>query len=342
MRYSEDPARSAELLRLALPQIARNGGRYTPTAFAVWYEHLSGANEPLSTALSTRIQEAGEVDHEAIETLHGEHIRSRELAQSEALQRTLQDLSHKLVSAVTTSSGSASEFARTLSEGERALSAADGPAELADVIRKLLESTHKARESTDSLRQELESSQTEMQTLRQKMETLESQTLTDPLTGLRNRRGLEQVVAKMRDNGDSILEGAALLVVDIDHFKRVNDNYGHLFGDQAIKALAKVFISLIKGRDIAVRWGGEEFVVLLPNTPMSGAFTLAEQIRDAFGRTRIRRAGSEKVLERLSVSVGIATPRSGETLEQALDRADKALYRAKNEGRNCTRMAKDS
>jgi diguanylate cyclase len=103
--------------------------------------------------------------------------------------------------------------------------------------------------------------------------------------------------------------------------------------------IAKVLDHVIKGRDVAARFGGEEFVVLLPETPESGADTLAEQFRDAFGRAKVRRTGSDKIIEKLTVSIGVACPRPGESLEETLDRADAALYQAKNEGRNCVRVA---
>jgi diguanylate cyclase len=128
-------------------------------------------------------------------------------------------------------------------------------------------------------------------------------------------------------------------MIDLDHFKRVNDSYGHLFGDQVLCATAKVLNGVIKGRDIAARFGGEEFVVLLPETPEGGAVTLAEQFRDAFSRARVRRTGSEKVIDKLTVSIGVACPRRDESLDSTLDRADAALYLAKKEGRNCVRVA---
>jgi diguanylate cyclase len=130
------------------------------------------------------------------------------------------------------------------------------------------------------------------------------------------------------------------MIADIDHFKRVNDSYGHLVGDQVIRALAQVLQNCVKGRDIAARWGGEEFIVLLPETPGEGAVMLAEQFRTAFGKTRIKRGGKQQELnDTVTISIGVAQIGKGEQLEHAVDRADTALYQAKNGGRNCVRVA---
>ena len=129
------------------------------------------------------------------------------------------------------------------------------------------------------------------------------------------------------------------MIAGIDHFKRVNDNCGHLVGDQVIKALAQVLQDNVKGRDIDARWGGEEFIVFLPETPAEGAVRLGEQLRLAFRKTRIKRGGKQEVSDPVTVSIGVAQIAPGQALGPAVDRADGALYQAKNDGRNCVRVA---
>jgi diguanylate cyclase len=135
------------------------------------------------------------------------------------------------------------------------------------------------------------------------------------------------------------LTGAALLVVDIDHFKEVNDTHGHLLGDKVIRAVAHVLRSNIKGRDIAVRLGGDEFAVLLPDTSRSGAAALAEQIRILVTQGRIRLANAQELMGDVTVSLGVAIAEMGDTLEALIDRADEALYAAKRAGRNQVSVA---
>jgi diguanylate cyclase len=185
----------------------------------------------------------------------------------------------------------------------------------------------------------VETSRATVQQLRDHLGALQNEALTDPLTSLLNRRGLEREFARRFEASPEGFERCGVLIADIDHFKRVNDNYGHSFGDQVIRAAAQSISQVVKGRDLIARWGGEEFLILLPETPRTGAMALAEQVRAAFAKVRIRRAGSEEYLEKLTLSLGVAMPLQGESLDKAIARADSALYKAKYAGRNRVSMA---
>ncbi len=153
----------------------------------------------------------------------------------------------------------------------------------------------------------------------------------DPLTGAANRacldRMLEREVRLVRRHGDPL----ALLMVDVDRFKQVNDRFGHLAGDRCLAAIARCISGCIRRSDALFRYGGEEFCVLLPRTGGRGARRLAERVRDATGRLRIP-SGAETI--RLSVSLGVAALGPGDGAADLLGRADSALYRAKRAGGN--------
>jgi diguanylate cyclase len=338
MRYTESGPRSTELLRLVLPNISKHGGSYVPTAYAVWYEHLAGTNIRLTADLTDRLQKSDSLDQKTVEELYARHIQARDVEGTTQLQKSLESLARRLTQAATDSSDSAEQYSRALEAGQTELQSLDSTGELQAVLQKLLESTRDARHSVDTLRAELDASQTELRAVRERVGHLETEVVKDPLTGLLNRRGFDHAVEQLRTSGAG-LKSACLLMLDLDHFKRVNDTYGHQFGDQVLGATAKVLNSVIKGRDIAARFGGEEFVVLLPETPESGAVALAEQFRQSFNRARIRRTGSEEIVDQLTVSIGVAATRTDESLDQTIGRADAALYRAKHEGRNCVRVA---
>lgn len=157
---------------------------------------------------------------------------------------------------------------------------------------------------------------------------LQQETLTDPLTGVGNRRRINQVIESeigryYRQN----MSPFSLLLLDIDHFKQVNDEYGHLAGDQVLKELCKKVLSLLRVTDEMARWGGEEFVVLLPTASADHAAVLAERIRAEIAQ------GVTGGLN-VTISVGLAEYQRGESLETLVSRADQALYAAKNQGRN--------
>jgi diguanylate cyclase len=339
VHYSLNTAESAELLRLILPRIATHGGAYVPTTYAVWFEYLAGLSPRLATALDARLTEAGALSQEDIDRLYDQHLASREMQTCAQLQAGLGEMLQRLGQIAHISGEGAASYAKTLAECRKQLDSVGDTAGLARVLHSLATSTDTAVSSAAALKQQVAVTREEVQRLRNQIINLESKANADPLTQLCNRRGLEQAVAELSQGRAIGLTGWSVLMADIDHFKKVNDTYGHLLGDQVIRAAAEVLRSGIKGRDIAARWGGEEFVVLLPETSGAGAMTLAEQLRGVFSRARIRRNGEETVVASVTMSLGVAEIAPGESLEQAIDRADKALYSAKQSGRNCTRMA---
>jgi diguanylate cyclase (GGDEF)-like protein len=155
--------------------------------------------------------------------------------------------------------------------------------------------------------------------------------MTDPLTGLLNRRHFIEL--STREETRSRRHGLAfsVLMLDIDHFKRINDTYGHPVGDQAIKALARLCGQGLRPHDILARYGGEEFVLTLPQTEQEGAQVVAERIRQMVEQHELT---TEQGAIRFTVSIGVSTYRKGKNFEQVVERADQALYRAKQDGRN--------
>lgn len=160
--------------------------------------------------------------------------------------------------------------------------------------------------------------------------------LRDPLTGLGNRRALQESAAVQLARFERHGRAFAVVSLDIDHFKRVNDAWGHAVGDLALCHLATLLQAQLRMEDLAVRTGGEEFLLVLPETDLEAAQHLAERLRLTVASTPL--VVSERALP-LTISLGVAQARSGESLDALLERADAALYRAKHEGRNCVRLA---
>ncbi|WP_257983448.1 sensor domain-containing diguanylate cyclase, partial [Klebsiella pneumoniae] len=159
---------------------------------------------------------------------------------------------------------------------------------------------------------------------------LEFSAAHDPLTGLLNRREFHRLV----EAPTFIPRGYCLLLIDIDHFKSINDIHGHQKGDEVLLVLSRILETSVDREDKIYRWGGEEFLLFLPHSPIGRALILAEGIRQAV---------SEYQTLSVTVSIGVAEHHDGETVDQLFSRVDKALYAAKNDGRNrVTRMPFDS
>lgn len=162
-----------------------------------------------------------------------------------------------------------------------------------------------------------------------KQEELAKLAHTDPLTGLMNRRHFRLLADQELSRVSRTHQQLFTMMLDIDHFKRVNDTHGHDVGDQALIAVAEVFKNGFRSMDILARWGGEEFLVLLPETDMAGAMLIAERIRQQVSQIKL-----PKIPEGLTISIGLCEAKPGMELKAATSLADQALYQAKTSGRN--------
>ncbi len=171
----------------------------------------------------------------------------------------------------------------------------------------------------------------EAQGYREHLEEQRQKALVDPLTGLPNRAAwserLDHEVTQWQQHGNTLL----LAMLDLDHFKRINDNYGHLAGDKVLKIIASVLLKRLRGTDFIARFGGEEFVLLMPSTVPAAGLKLLDSLRAAIEACPFHFKGEPVTI---TVSIGMTAFRPGEHGDQVLKRADQALYRAKNAGRN--------
>lgn len=201
-----------------------------------------------------------------------------------------------------------------------------GSDEIADLSRSFERMARAVTESTRELEHKV----------RERTEELRQLTEIDPLTGLLNRRGMserckKEIARQARQGGD-----IGLLLLDLDHFKRINDTYGHTAGDLALCEAAKVIQSSKRSYDHAARWGGEEFLLLLPNCVESDLLVIAERIRENIHALKIQ-AGNQTFA--FTVSIGAHHPNIPQTMDTMLQKADGALYTAKEAGRDCVRFS---
>jgi diguanylate cyclase (GGDEF)-like protein len=185
----------------------------------------------------------------------------------------------------------------------------------------------------NNLTTELGAARAELKKQRQELKNLVSEVRTDPLTGLANRRSLDEDLVRRLDEWRRNQTPLSLLFLDVDHFKQLNDEHGHQAGDVMLQEVARVLEVDLRDMDLAARYGGEEFAVLLPDTVLEDAEQVAERLRLA-----IAMASATHQTKKLQVttSLGVTTAQPDDSQQSLIQRADAALYAAKNAGRNCT------
>jgi diguanylate cyclase len=235
---------------------------------------------------------------------------------------------------ITDALGMSQSYDAKLSGANEKLRSAKTRDQIKPIVDGLMKSTREMRDTNKALENRLALSKTEISDLQHSLEAIRAESLTDPLTGLGNRkyfdRAFEVAVRTALANGEPL----SLLMFDIDHFKSFNDSYGHLTGDQVLRLVAMTLKQTIKGQDITARYGGEEFAVVLPSTGLRQALTVADHIRRAVMAKELKKKSTGEILGRVTISVGVSLLKPGDDTDSLLERADACLYCAKRNGRN--------
>jgi diguanylate cyclase len=334
MDYQESREQSAEILRLVVGLMGKQNAGFYPASYALWYEHAAGVNPTLSYALDQHIAASTPLTDLDVRQLYARHIASRDRETIERIEQRLASLLHETSQIVSNSGVHAMNFGATLENHSQKLQEPASAEAIHQIVSDLLIETQQMTVANVNLSRQLDTSAQEVLTLTERLERAQVEAFKDPLTGLLNRRGFDNAIAKINPGSDQ-LAGSALLMIDIDRFKQINDSHGHLVGDQVLRAVAQVLKARTKGADIASRLGGDEFAVLLPDTVMMGAVALAEQIRTTLLQRRLRLIQRNDYIANLTLSIGVAHSGKGATLESLIRRADTSLYAAKEAGRNC-------
>jgi len=339
VRYVETVARSAELLRQAVPLMSQQAAALHPVSYAVWYEYVARSNAPLQKAVDDSLTRLGRLDEAKTYALYRQHI-------SEVDPRTAElvaDVFERVLSGMSDSANRAGlqteRYSHALEHLRGSLpDTAEGP------VAEILEHTAAMVNAVHHLRAELAASQREIRDLRAEVHRARHDSLVDALTGLANRRSFDERLATLLLDANISAPDSAplcLALADIDHFKRINDRYGHAFGDEVLKAVARALSGVVGHDGVVARIGGEEFAILLPMMSLHHARDLAERARSAIASSRIRRASGE-TLERITISLGVASASANQEPASLLEFADAALYRSKQDGRDRVTVATSS
>ncbi|MGB1263824.1 MAG: GGDEF domain-containing protein [Cognaticolwellia sp.] len=299
-----------------------------PVNYSVVYLHVSKQNDKLTMELEKHIETYQEIDLTFIEQLFEKYVSNSHAIDKQILSPIEKSLTSTLEK-INLQVDSDKVIASNLKKAEQALSKHEYHKSMQNIVTFLMHSISTSQQQHSDLSLELTKTCGEVNFLKSKLAAARHEALVDSLTGLYNRRGCDIKLQEL-----DIEQVHSSLAIDIDHFKNINDQFGHFIGDKVIQRIAKEIKSSISDEDIAVRFGGEEFVVVMVNKTMAQAHDVAESIRLAISALKLMQKDSKEYLPQISVSIGVAQRQDELDWTALFEQADTALYQAKNSGRN--------
>lgn len=338
---SESPLeKTAGYVRLALPLMSQYNVPITPRNYAVWYDYVSGKSKELRDAIDAVIEKAEQFSDEINDMLYQRFCAEIDEGALTELRDNLRQLLIDIFSQVAQLTEQAGEYESIVSRSVDKLSGDASMQDIRSVVDEIIVETQKIGQSGKATQKKLQEATDELEALKKEFEQAKAAALVDFLTGLANRKAFDMAIQGSVQEAASDQEPLSLLLIDIDHFKRFNDEYGHIVGDEVLRLVARKIKENVRGRDFVSRYGGEEFAVILPGTPIFGAKTVAENVRRSFSEGKLKRVRTSEYLGTITISVGAAQFRPGESVDDLVDRSDRALYCAKQSGRD--RVATES
>ncbi len=323
--------------------LVRNTIPVWPEMYEVLYAYEFGQNVAVRSAIDILKKNGDQLQADDIKKIYYDHFsKSRLLDASEDIGSKINEEIRKIIDAMAQAGERSDECEAALRKIETKFENVSTASQLQSVVEILSGITRAMADNNHNLNTKLKQSTRQIEVLHKDLEKARDESNTDALTGLANRMKFDRA---MRDafslfNKDD--NALSLLLVDIDHFKKFNDTYGHQTGDQILRLVSNMLKSGLKGRDLPARYGGEEFGIILPGTSSKDAFTVAEQIRKAIAAKELIKRSTGENLGNLTVSIGIAEALPGDTPSSLIERSDKALYKAKEAGRNRCEIAPEN
>ena len=332
---TEEHERTMAFAEIAFGQIRALRQPASPRHFEVWYNYATGYKPSLNQAINETLTRSGTLSEAQIDEVYETYISAQRVADRiDSVGSQVMGEIEQVMAMIGAAAGNANTYSENLATVTQSLgAAADEPAVRA-IVESLVKVTKEMERNNLALEERLSASKQEINQLQENLEVVRTESLTDPLTTLANRKYFDDALVKAIAAASAKGEPLALLMTDVDHFKRFNDTYGHLTGDHVLRLVAMSVRQNVKHQDIAARYGGEEFMVVLPNTILQAAATLGEYIRTAVMTKELKKRSTGENLGRITVSIGVAALRPGETPQALIERADSCLYAAKRSGRN--------
>ncbi|MGE3150777.1 MAG: GGDEF domain-containing protein [Pseudorhodoplanes sp.] len=331
----DEHERTMTFAKIAFGQIEALRLAASPRNYEVWYAYATGYNPSLNQMINEMVARNGTLTEADIEQIYNTYLSPNRLSERiDNVGARVMDEIGQVMAVVDSAVGNTTSYSESLAGVSAAIGAAKDRDGLRAIVEGLVKTAKEMETTNQKLEERLSASKQEITQLQENLETVRNESLTDPLTSLANRKYFDQVLQKSVEEAFSIGQPLSLIMTDIDHFKKFNDTFGHLTGDQVLRLVGLSMRQNVKGQDFAARYGGEEFAIILPNTVLRSALTVADHIRRAVMAKELKKRSTGENLGRVTISVGVAALKPGDNMQSLIGRADRCLYAAKHQGRN--------
>jgi diguanylate cyclase len=334
-RQEHEHARTMAIADSALCQIRTLNLPATPRVYEVWYAYSTGEYPTLNLVLDSMLARRVTMNDADIDKIGARFVSPG------GLQDKVDDIGadvaksiKQVMATIDSGIGLAGSHAEDLDEVDAKLFETQDPDALNNVVGRMTDIASRMQDDQRKLEAQFDASKSQIDGLRAEIDKVIAASMTDTLTGVGNRKSLEQMLQKAIKTTAETHEPLCLMMCDVDSFKEFNDSWGHLVGDQVLRLVATTLKNNVRPQDFVARYGGEEFAVMLPNAPIKTAYAVADNIRRMIMTREIVNRATAQDMGRVTISFGVARARSDDTIEMLIARADSCLYAAKCNGRN--------
>lgn len=329
--HYDDYAQAIKYLKMVLPEMAQLKIPTTPENYAVWYEYTAGKNPALIEKIDTLKEEGRAFTQVINDHLYEIFIEKRPKLSINQLNSSVKSVIDNLLAQIQREDEGLNGYRESLEKLTHQVTSIAQLSDLESLIERLISDAHNRNKENELFRTKIKEMSQEVEDLDKRLKRVAIDANTDALTCIYNRRAFNQ---KLSEELADKTKKLSIIMVDIDHFKRLNDTYGHLTGDKVLKFVASLIGKNIRGQDYLARFGGEEFVIILPDTPLDNALCVANNIRSYLSKQKLYDSSNNEQLGSLTLSMGVSYRIPGDNAEKLLGRADQCLYLAKSQGRN--------